>query len=106
MRKGLLLIIFVFVAVILCVSNVQATTGSSYSLDSFVASMGVADSHPTSINSSNNDVKEGMVLAARKKPPKKKAKKKFIDTDDNDVKEGMVLAARKKAPKPKKPKKK
>ena len=82
MRKGLILMIFVFVTVIFCMSNVYASTGSSYSLDSFVNSTGVADSHPASISVNNNDLKDETLLAARKKekkppkPPKPKKPKK------------------------------
>ena len=76
MRKGLVLMIFVFVTVIFCMSNVQASTGSNYSLDSYVNSTGVADSHPASISVNNNDVKDGTVLAAKKKEKKEKKPKK------------------------------
>ena len=76
MRKGLVLLFFVFVTVIFCMSNVQASTGANYSLDSYVNSTGVADSHPASISVNNNDVKDGTVLAARKKEKKPKKPKK------------------------------
>ena len=76
MRKGLVLLIFVFVTVIFCMSNVQASTGSNYSIDSYVNSTGVADSHPASISVNNNDVKDGTVLAKNTKPKKKEKKPK------------------------------
>lgn len=101
MKKGLIIISFVFVAMILCVSNVQATTGSSCSLESFVADIGTTDFHSISIIPSNELIME-RVLLTKRPSGKKPKKKKMVDTGDDDLEKGMLIAKRH----PKKPKKK
>ena len=73
MRKGLLLFIFGFAVVILCVSNAQAATGSNYSPDSSIAATGVSPAALKAISTWDNGIKETVTLAGKKKkPPKKK----------------------------------
>jgi hypothetical protein len=91
MKKGLLLILFGFTVVILCMSNVQAEIAADYSFDNFAATTGISDFNPQAIDTNNDGaVNEEMILAqaakkktaakkksaAKKKTAKKKAAKK------------------------------